>query len=163
MTRNTRIQRFRRLPWGKGVPDQAQGFLHLFCFEQLSQKIQKSYKSRGQNFVQQRAHKTTPCQSSQNPRINWKRPLRTSIPTHDWSPRCQLHQSTESHIQLFLQHLPLLCLFWEKIAWNCQSFEAVSPEGGSGRCRIRCLQHQHWLFWALRTFAVTDSQGFPRC
>ncbi|RMC15429.1 hypothetical protein DUI87_07620 [Hirundo rustica rustica] len=37
--------------------------------------------------------------------LGWERPLRSSSPTNDRTPPCQLDQSTECHVQSFLKHL----------------------------------------------------------
>lgn len=37
--------------------------------------------------------------------LGWKRSLRLSGPTFDWSPHCQLNHSTKWHAQAFLEHL----------------------------------------------------------
>lgn len=37
--------------------------------------------------------------------FGWKRPLRSSSPTYDRAPPCQLDHSTECHVQSFLKHL----------------------------------------------------------
>lgn len=44
---------------------------------------------------------------SQN-RLGWERPLRSSSPTSDWSPSCQLDHGTECHIQAFLEQFSLI-------------------------------------------------------